>query len=530
MKLGWAVCTALFPVMVLATDTGSAPAPAKTYVIRGKIAGKGAIAEVTVTLAGPGAQQQKTTDASGSYSFEGLASGPYALTPALAGHAFAPPTLSVKVDDDDATAPDIVSTPAVAPTSVSGMISGSVANDVTVTRSNGLTSEPCQTEDGGRFECERVSPGTYTIVPSKRDYAFRPASVRVHVRGDAVTGNVFVAGRHAAALHTISGSILGAVVSGVAVDVTGQNDASGLSNGSGGYAIANLVDGTYTVTPSAEGYVFTPGSASVTLNGGNVTGISFRATATRCVPPVVTFRWIGVRGAFMTTNARFAPIEPSTLGRVARERSTDVLPSIRILSKDDHVLAEFKDLAYFKRCVNRDPKGCEEQGFQVDFQTQDAKLLDNGGRVQVEFNGLEDCSGRVKLQDVVAIEQHHLSIDTGLAFSLNAAGSFVSHLEAALDANSRWLRWLSGDVDLPKRRAEGHALRLALLATALGPLPNVGEARRRLGRSAVGLDDLVDALACLVAAGRIAAGSARRLPAASGAPRDARGLLMEILF
>jgi hypothetical protein len=125
-----------------------------------------------------------------------------------------------------------------------------------------------------------------------------------------------------------------------------------------------------------------------------------------------------------------------------------VLPSIRILSKDDRVLAEFKDLAYFRRCVNRDPKGCEEQGFQVDFQTQDAKLLDNGGRVQVEFNGLEDCSGRVKLQDVVAIEQHHLSIDTGLAFSLNAAGSFVSHLEAALDANSRWLRWLSGDVDL----------------------------------------------------------------------------------
>ncbi len=81
----------------------------------------------------------------------------------------------------------------------------------------------------------------------------------------------------------------------------------------------------------------------------------------------------------------------------------------------------------------------------------------------------------------------------------------------------------------PKRRPEGHALRLALLATALGPLPNVGEARRRLGRSAVGLDDLVDALACLVAAGRIAAGSARRLPAA-GAPRDARGLLMEICF
>ena len=81
----------------------------------------------------------------------------------------------------------------------------------------------------------------------------------------------------------------------------------------------------------------------------------------------------------------------------------------------------------------------------------------------------------------------------------------------------------------PKRSPEGHAVRLALLATALGPLPDIGEARRRLGLSALALDDLADALACLLAAGRIAAGNARRLPAV-GAARDARGLLMEILF
>jgi hypothetical protein len=51
-------------------------------------------AGVLISLAGP-ASASTTTDAAGSYVFGGLASGTYTLTPALAGFAFAPPSLSV---------------------------------------------------------------------------------------------------------------------------------------------------------------------------------------------------------------------------------------------------------------------------------------------------------------------------------------------------------------------------------------------------------------------------------------------------
>jgi predicted RNase H-like nuclease len=52
--------------------------------------------------------------------------------------------------------------------------------------------------------------------------------------------------------------------------------------------------------------------------------------------------------------------------------------------------------------------------------------------------------------------------------------------------------------------------------------------RRRLGPSRVARDDIVDAVACLVAARRIHRGEARVLPEGT-VPRDARGLGMEII-
>ena len=71
-----------------------------------------------------------------------------------------------------------------------------------------------------------------------------------------------------------------------------------------------------------------------------------------------------------------------------------------------------------------------------------------------------------------------------------------------------------------KKTAEGRALRLGLLRAAGIAAP---ETFRLPG---VPLDDVVDALACLVVAVRVAEGTALRLP--PDPPRDARGLAMEI--
>jgi predicted RNase H-like nuclease len=78
----------------------------------------------------------------------------------------------------------------------------------------------------------------------------------------------------------------------------------------------------------------------------------------------------------------------------------------------------------------------------------------------------------------------------------------------------------------PKRTAAGERERLRLLRR-VAPSFDPVVVRARLGLSRVGRDDLIDAVACLVAAARIARGKALVLPVAAIAS-DARGLRMEI--
>ena len=78
-----------------------------------------------------------------------------------------------------------------------------------------------------------------------------------------------------------------------------------------------------------------------------------------------------------------------------------------------------------------------------------------------------------------------------------------------------------------KRTRAGERSRLALLRQ-VSPRFDPTAVRRRLGVGRVARDDVIDAVACLVAAARIWRGEARVLPDA-GLERDARGLRMEIV-
>ena len=79
----------------------------------------------------------------------------------------------------------------------------------------------------------------------------------------------------------------------------------------------------------------------------------------------------------------------------------------------------------------------------------------------------------------------------------------------------------------PKRTAAGERLRRRLLRR-LAPRFDPAAVRARLGLARVARDDVIDAVACLVAAGRILQGKALVLPA-GGVERDRRGLRMEIV-
>ena len=79
------------------------------------------------------------------------------------------------------------------------------------------------------------------------------------------------------ATYTISGTITGG--SGATINLTGAATASVTAGSSGNYSFTGLVNGAYTVTPSETGFSFSPTNQSVTVNGANVTGINFTATA-----------------------------------------------------------------------------------------------------------------------------------------------------------------------------------------------------------------------------------------------------------
>ena len=82
-----------------------------------------------------------------------------------------------------------------------------------------------------------------------------------------------------AATYGISGTVSGAVASGVTVNLAGASTASTTTGTGGTYTFGGLANGSYTVTPSLSGYTFSPTSTAVTISGANQTGIDFSSTA-----------------------------------------------------------------------------------------------------------------------------------------------------------------------------------------------------------------------------------------------------------
>jgi hypothetical protein len=66
--------------------------------------------------------------------------------------------------------------------------------------------------------------------------------------------------------------------SGATVALSGPASTSTTASSSGNYSFSGLVNGTYAVTPSRTGYVFTPNVQSFTIDGSDVSGIDFTAS------------------------------------------------------------------------------------------------------------------------------------------------------------------------------------------------------------------------------------------------------------
>jgi hypothetical protein len=89
--------------------------------------------------------------------------------------------------------------------------------------------------------------------------------------------------RPASGTLTISGTITPpATGSGATLTLSGAASSTTTANTSGAYSFQGLLNGTYTVTPSKPGVVFTPTSGSVTLTGSGMT-INFNAATLQLI-------------------------------------------------------------------------------------------------------------------------------------------------------------------------------------------------------------------------------------------------------
>ncbi len=81
--------------------------------------------------------------------------------------------------------------------------------------------------------------------------------------------------------YNLSGQVTPATAgNGATATLSGAASGTTTADSSGNYSFTSLSNGSYAVTPSKTGYVFTPTGQAVTINGASATGVNFTAAAT----------------------------------------------------------------------------------------------------------------------------------------------------------------------------------------------------------------------------------------------------------
>ena len=161
--------------------------------------------------------------------------------------------------------------------SVSGTISPVAGGSAATVTLSGTASATTTADSSGSYTFTGLANGTYTVTPSHSGYTLTPGSRTAVVNGANVTGIDFTA---TAQTFGISGTISPAAGgSGATLTLSGAASATTTANSSGNYAFSGLANGTYAVTPSRTGYTFSPSVQPATLNGANISGLNFTATA-----------------------------------------------------------------------------------------------------------------------------------------------------------------------------------------------------------------------------------------------------------
>ncbi|WP_263357909.1 DUF4082 domain-containing protein [Acidicapsa ligni] len=161
---------------------------------------------------------------------------------------------------------DVIYTPS-STYSITGTLGGAGGPGASVTLT-GTSTATTTADASGNFAFSGLANGTYAVTPSVSGYSFSPATQSATINNSHVLGLNFTSNT---AAFTISGSISGAGGNGATVSLSGAATATTTANASGAFSFTGLANGSYIVTANKIGYIITPNSQSVIVNGTNAT-------------------------------------------------------------------------------------------------------------------------------------------------------------------------------------------------------------------------------------------------------------------
>lgn len=283
-----------------------------SYTISGRITSSGAgLGGVAVALSGS-QNSSTTTDAAGNYSFTVTAEGSYTITPSKTNYTFSPTSASFS----NIGANQIANFSATLKVyRIGGRVTtsgGAALSGVTVKLSGSQTATATTDATGNYSFANLPAGGSYTVTPSRTNYAFTPVARTFNDLNADQTSDF----TGALVNYSISGRVTAAGVglAGVTVVLSGSQTMSTTTDSTGNYSFTVTAEGNYTVTPSKAHYTFAPQSAtfnnlgasqaadfSATLNHHTISG---RVTAAGGAPlPNVALTLSGSQSATAVTDA-----------------------------------------------------------------------------------------------------------------------------------------------------------------------------------------------------------------------------------
>jgi hypothetical protein len=185
---------------VTSGKTAQATGAAGTFTISGTISPSAGGSGGTLTLSGV-STASTTADSSGNYTFTGLASGTYVVSPSHSGYIYAPATQAVTINGANVTGVNFTAT-SQQTFSISGTISPITGGASATVALSGPTAATSTSSSTGTYTFAGLLNGSYTVTPSSRGFSYSPASQQVALSGANITAINFTATPQA--VHSVS--------------------------------------------------------------------------------------------------------------------------------------------------------------------------------------------------------------------------------------------------------------------------------------------------------------------------------------